>query len=534
MASGPVELRTIETNIPARMDRLPWARWHWLVVIGLGRGVDPRRPRGDDRRHDREPPDRGGLRHPADGVPDRLGRRDLRRRRLRRRAVLRPPRRPDGAQEAVHDHAARLPGGDGRDGVLGLVPVLRGLPLLHRRGHRRRVRGDQLGHRRADPRARARHRRPDHQRLVLARHGGRARCSRSCCSTRVVFAADVGWRVAFGLGAILGLGDPARAPLRARSPRAGCSSTGATRRPRRSSRTSSARWREQTGAGARGAAPHDQDPPAPRDRLRHGHQDRLQALPEAHGARASRCSSGRRSSTTRSSSPTRWCWTSSTASAPTRWAGTSRPSRSATSSGRCCSGRFFDSVGRKPMIAGTYILSGVLLAVTAILFQSGTLTATTQTAAWCVIFFFASAGRERRLPDGLGDLPDGDARDGDLVLLRRRHGDRRHHRPAAVRPADRGRRRDERDVRLPARRRADDRRRRRRDLPRRRGGAEAARGRGQAADRRGRRGAGRTPAPATWTSTRSRARRARRSNRGRRRSRALERAGPAREERRWS
>ncbi len=55
-------------------------------------------------------------------------------------------------------------------------------------------------------------------------------------------------------------------------------------------------------------------------------------------------------------------------------------------------GRFFDSVGRKPMIAGTYILSGVLLTITAILFQSGTLTATSQTAAWCVIFFFASAG----------------------------------------------------------------------------------------------------------------------------------------------
>jgi MFS family permease len=29
-------LRTIETEIPARMDRLPWSRWHWLVVIGLG------------------------------------------------------------------------------------------------------------------------------------------------------------------------------------------------------------------------------------------------------------------------------------------------------------------------------------------------------------------------------------------------------------------------------------------------------------------------------------------------------------------
>jgi MFS family permease len=35
MASG-VELRRIETDIPARMDRLPWARWHWLIVIGLG------------------------------------------------------------------------------------------------------------------------------------------------------------------------------------------------------------------------------------------------------------------------------------------------------------------------------------------------------------------------------------------------------------------------------------------------------------------------------------------------------------------
>src|SRR3954462_7235754 len=26
----------ITTRIPARMDRLPWARWHWLVVLGLG------------------------------------------------------------------------------------------------------------------------------------------------------------------------------------------------------------------------------------------------------------------------------------------------------------------------------------------------------------------------------------------------------------------------------------------------------------------------------------------------------------------
>ena len=29
-------MSVIETNIPARLDRLPWARWHWMVLIGLG------------------------------------------------------------------------------------------------------------------------------------------------------------------------------------------------------------------------------------------------------------------------------------------------------------------------------------------------------------------------------------------------------------------------------------------------------------------------------------------------------------------
>jgi hypothetical protein len=55
-------------------------------------------------------------------------------------------------------------------------------------------------------------------------------------------------------------------------------------------------------------------------------------------------------------------------------------------------GRFFDTVGRKVMISGTYLLSGVLLAVSAFLFDAGSLNATTQTLMWVVIFFFASAG----------------------------------------------------------------------------------------------------------------------------------------------
>ena len=35
-AVSSTELGKITTDIPARMDRLPWSRWHWLVVIGLG------------------------------------------------------------------------------------------------------------------------------------------------------------------------------------------------------------------------------------------------------------------------------------------------------------------------------------------------------------------------------------------------------------------------------------------------------------------------------------------------------------------
>jgi MFS family permease len=55
-------------------------------------------------------------------------------------------------------------------------------------------------------------------------------------------------------------------------------------------------------------------------------------------------------------------------------------------------GPLFDSVGRKPMIAGTYIISGVLLAASGWLFDQGSLDAKSQTFCWIVIFFFASPG----------------------------------------------------------------------------------------------------------------------------------------------
>lgn len=55
-------------------------------------------------------------------------------------------------------------------------------------------------------------------------------------------------------------------------------------------------------------------------------------------------------------------------------------------------GQLFDTIGRRKMIAGTYLLSGALLAVSAVLFEAGLLSAILQTLCWCVIFFFASAG----------------------------------------------------------------------------------------------------------------------------------------------
>jgi MFS family permease len=54
-------------------------------------------------------------------------------------------------------------------------------------------------------------------------------------------------------------------------------------------------------------------------------------------------------------------------------------------------GHFFDVVGRRQMITLTYIVSGVLLALSGWLFQRGMLTAHTQAIAWTVIFFVASA-----------------------------------------------------------------------------------------------------------------------------------------------
>jgi MFS family permease len=53
--------------------------------------------------------------------------------------------------------------------------------------------------------------------------------------------------------------------------------------------------------------------------------------------------------------------------------------------------RLFDTVGRRPMIALSYAAAGILLAITGVLFAAGSLTAATQTVLWCGVFFVASA-----------------------------------------------------------------------------------------------------------------------------------------------
>ena len=194
----------IETDVPARLDRLPWSRFHWMVVLGLGTvwildGLEVTIVGSDRRAADRE-----GQRDLDHRQRHRHGCGDLRRGRLPRRALLRPAHRPLRPQAALPPDARRVHHRHGRDGLRlrALVPLRRA--LLHRRRHRRRVRGDQLRDRRADPRARARPRRPHDQRQLLA--GRRDRLGRrAVVPQHRPFAKDFGWRLAFGCGAVLGL-----------------------------------------------------------------------------------------------------------------------------------------------------------------------------------------------------------------------------------------------------------------------------------------------------------------------------------------
>ncbi len=259
-------------------------------------GVDPRRARGDDRRLDRRPADEREQRDRADRQPGADRRLDLRRRCLCRRVVLRPAHRPLRTQEALPADAGRVPDRDGRDRVRGLRPLLLRRALLHRCRHRRRVRGDQLGDRRADPGARARARRPDHQRVVLARRGlRRARRAAAAGHGDLPRGPRLAARVRDRRG--LRPRDPARAPARAREPALAVHprARGGGRADRGLDRVRGARG-DRPGA-ARSRATRSRSASARRSRSR---RSRARPSSATRGAppSASRCSWARRSSTT--------------------------------------------------------------------------------------------------------------------------------------------------------------------------------------------------------------------------------------------
>ena len=118
-------------------------------------------------------------------------------------------------------------------------------------------------------------------------------------------------------------------------------------------------------------------------------------------------------------------------------------------------GRLFDTLGRRPMIAFTYAISGLLLAGTGYLFAQDLVSCARLTLAWSVMFFFASAAASSAYLTVSETFPAGDARAGDRRLLRGRHGRGRRDRALAVGRSDRDRLAAQRVRGLPARRRPD-------------------------------------------------------------------------------
>ena len=100
-------------------------------------------------------------------------------------------------------------------------------------------------------------------------------------------------------------------------------------------------------------------------------------------------------------------------------------------------GQLFDTVGRRIMITLTYVLSGLLLILTGVPVQQRVAVGEHADPDVVRRLLLRLGRRQRRLPHRVGDLPDGDPGDGDRVLLRGRHRPGRHHRPDPVRQVHR-------------------------------------------------------------------------------------------------
>ena len=307
MASTTATTGEITTAVPARLDRLPWSRFHWRCSSAsapCGFWTASRSPSSGRSRP--------GSPSPAAGL----------------HAHQRGHRHRRGAFYVAGACVGALVFGQLTDRFGRKKLFMLTLGHLHRRdratalafapwyffltrfltgdGHRRRVRRDQLGDRRADPRPHARPGRPGHQRLLLGRLGGRRRVELVPARHRRVRRRR---RLAAGV--------PARRDPRPRDPGGAQARTGepalavhprhGPRRPKGRRRTSNATW---PGRPARNC-PNRTSEITVRQRSRIPFRE-IAARPRSattRGARCSawRCSSARRSSTTRSRSTSGRC-----------------------------------------------------------------------------------------------------------------------------------------------------------------------------------------------------------------------------------
>ena len=139
-------------------------------------------------------------------------------------------------------------------------------------------------------------------------------------------------------------------------------------------------------------------------------------------------------------------------------------------------GKLFDTLGRRLMITVTYALSGILMALTGWLFALGCAGRDAADAGMDGDLLRRLGRGKLRLSDGRRELPAGDARDRHRVVLRVRHRRGRRRRALAVRRADRHRRAHVHPVGLSARRRTDGGRGGGGRIPRGAGGAAGAGG----------------------------------------------------------
>ena len=389
MASGPVELRTIETDIPARMDRLPWARWHWLVVIGLGAVwiLDGLEVTIVGTIASRLTEDGSGIRLTESQIgsaaaiyvagacvgalffghlADRIGRKKLFMVTLL--VYLAATVATAFSGSFLFFAVCRFFTGAGIGGEYAAInsAIDELIPA--------RVRGT------VD--------------LIINGSFWLGTAAGSLLSIVLldesIFAADVGWRIAFGLGAVLGVGILLVRRYVPESPR-WLFIHGRDEEAEELVSRIEAQVTEETGQELE--APHRTI--KIRQRRAIGFATVTKTVFKLYPKRTVLGLSlfvGQA-----------FLYNSvffTYALVLDKFYGVGANAVGyyifafavGNFLGPLVLGRFFDSVGRKPMIAGTYIVSGVLLAITAVLFNSGTLTATSQTAAWCVIFFIASAG----------------------------------------------------------------------------------------------------------------------------------------------